>query len=152
MSYPSHRAHWPETQAAIEASIDLIYKGYTYCEAGKVFVLSQLKIKKQTFYNLCTQLDLDKEFFENYANGIKEALTELGYKWHARYTYNINDLFGKIWISIHQMLLIFSFLIIPAFLVGGSPKSLGNKKLQTYLLKNISQDPTASGKIPYYLS
>lgn len=79
ISYQSHRARRPEVQAAIEASIDLIREGYTYCKAGKVLALSQLKIKKQAFYNLRAQLDLNKELFKDRANGIKEALTELGY-------------------------------------------------------------------------
>ena len=100
MSYLSYKACWPEAQAAIKASINFICKGYTYCETGKVFALNQLKIEKQTFYNLCAQLDLNF-FFEDYANGIKEALTEFGYKQHAKYTYDINDLFSKIWIFIH---------------------------------------------------
>jgi len=82
-------------QAAIKASIDLIRKGYTYYKAGKVLILSQLKIKKQAFYNLCAQLDLNKELFKDRANGVKEALTELRYDWRARYTYNINNLSSK---------------------------------------------------------
>jgi hypothetical protein len=79
----------------IEASINLICKGYTYCEAGKVLVLSQLKIEKQAFYNLRAQLDLNEELFEDRVNGIEEALTELGYNWRARYTYEIDNLSGK---------------------------------------------------------
>ena len=67
-------------QAAIKASINLIRKGYTYYTASKVITLSQLKIKKQTFYNLRIKLDLDKELFKDRANSIKEALTELRYK------------------------------------------------------------------------
>ena len=51
-----------------------------YCEASKALILSQLKIKKQAFYNLYVQLDLDKELFKDHANGVKEALTELRYK------------------------------------------------------------------------
>jgi hypothetical protein len=67
-------------QAAIKALIDLIRKGYTYYKAGKVLILSRLKIKKQTFYNLYIKLDLDKKLFKDRANSIKEALTELKYK------------------------------------------------------------------------
>ena len=96
MSYHSHQARRPDVQKAIEASTDLIREGYTYSEAGKVLVLSQLKIEKQAFYNLRAQLDLDEELFKDRANGIEEALTELGYEWRARYTYDIDDLSGKI--------------------------------------------------------
>ena len=39
-------------QTAIKALIDFIYKGYIYYKASKVLILSQLKIKKQAFYNL----------------------------------------------------------------------------------------------------
>ena len=82
-------------QAAIKALINLIYKGYTYYKAGKVLILSQLKIKKQAFYNLYAQLDLNKELFKDRVNSIKEALTELGSNWRVRYTYNINNLSSK---------------------------------------------------------
>ena len=80
---------------AIEASIDLIYKGYIYCKVSKVFILSQLKIKKQAFYNLYIQLDLNKELFKDHINSIKEALIELRYNWRIRYSYKINNLFSK---------------------------------------------------------
>jgi hypothetical protein len=40
MNYQSHRVCWPEAQAAIKASIDLICEGYTYYKAGKVLALS----------------------------------------------------------------------------------------------------------------
>ena len=66
-------------QTAIKALINLVCKGYIYYKASKVLVLSQLKIKKQAFYNLRVQLDLNKELFKDCVNGIKEALTELGY-------------------------------------------------------------------------
>ena len=82
-------------QVAIKALINLIYKGYTYYKAGKVLILSQLTIKKQAFYNLYAQLDLNKELFKDRVNSIKEALTELGYNWRVRYTYNINNLSSK---------------------------------------------------------
>jgi hypothetical protein len=80
MSYYSYRVYRPGVQVAIKALINLIYKGYIYYKAGKVLVLSQLKIKKQAFYNLYTQLDLNKELFKDCTNGIKEALIELRYK------------------------------------------------------------------------
>ena len=60
--------------------MDLIREGYIYLKAGKVFALSQLKVEKQTFYNLCAKLDLNKKLFKDHVNGIKEALTELRYK------------------------------------------------------------------------
>ena len=113
MSYQSHRARRPEVQAAIEASMDLIREGYTYSEAGKVLALSQLKVEKQTFYNLRAKLDLDEELFEDRANGIEEALTELGYEWRGRYTYDIDNLSGKCYIFIHPMPFYFFPLYVP---------------------------------------
>jgi len=142
-------------QVVIKALINLIYKGYIYYKASKVLILSQLKTKKQTSYNLYIKLDLDKELFKDRANSIKEALTELRYKWRIRYTYNINILSSKNLYSLNIVLFLFFFNSL-LFLVVFLPKLIGNGKFTSIFILKLSpqnlKNPIALGKIPYYPS
>jgi len=98
---------------------------------------------------------LDKKLFKDRANGIKEALTELKYKWRVRYTYNINILSSKNLYLLNAVLFLFIFNSLP-FLVVFLPKLIGNRKFISIFTRKLSpqnlKNPIALGKIPYYPS